>query len=1640
MAQQHQAVQVQKIFLSSPLHWDVWLKAVKTQALAKEVWDYVNPEGTGPPEPHTPPEITLESFMAKYGISLPTNASSNTVNQGTAPPGNAPQGTDASQGTIANTDDDQSENAGNGALTPHTLPAQAVQPSQPSAVSTTQLNPTQLYEYKKEDRRHRAQLEKVEKQRRNLAELTHYILDRVSDDYRSRILNEQHPRGMIQILKKRVAPTNRAKEIEVTNTWKWLKKTPKDTYLSTWLRRWEEIYEKATELNLPEASGIRPVLDFLDAIEPLSDKFHNYWTEHIQNLQDEDRTDEIPDLYDILNKFRNRVRLRQLQKGKNATAFATYQNTTADKEEDGQKEKDTEKGKEKDWKPRGPCFCGLNHLLDDCDHLHESLRPSNWKEDSKRTAQIQKAERIKWKKDAIERSRKRVLKKQDTHSNCTTATAGNQVDTAQYNAGLASIALASSSSSPVMDSWVLDPAATEHVCNNLNRLEDYRPSVTPNMLQAGTQVLTVHGYGTAYITVQTLNGPAKLRLNNVAYIPGFLANLICFRRFQDKGIQWDTARARLVDHKGDHLCKVLDHHGLWLLEYNPPSSEASGGVSSDEEPLAAALTTTTKKRSQMPREAKSSATVWHQRLGHVGPAVIDHLVRPAPKDDPKGRKTLNGVNITTWDAPETNKCEICAITKAHEIISRRVPDTRSSKPFERIHLDIVPMKEAFNLSQYYVHVNCEYTCVRIVKVTPLKSAIPQAILDILAFIKRRWDCQVALIRTDGESTIQQGTNFEQMLVSEGYHVERSPPDTQALNGKAERAGHVLILRARGLKAQARFPTRLWPEIIIAAAYLLNLTPMEALGWISPLEFLQKELGIATHVPRLAHLVVYGARAYFHNKNMPKLDRLEPNAGIGYLCGYQSSNIYRIWMPAEKTIKPFRDVTFDEGKFYSPDDLDIQAQIRHANEATDIPTAMIMDSLSPEEEGYHGDSTDESDEELSDYPSQQVDVLDREPASDAPQEPPLNLPTCDDAELDIQLPTPRHTPEEEEYTLAGPQIAATGHSDTPEPPPQPSRQDPAPRHEEISADVERPELIIPQRTRGQRRGAYAHAVTRVTLNAGFHCAFAAGIFQTRRRSHQSQLPPEPKNYREMQAHPHSQEWKKATTSEFNKLLKNGTAQIVPIPNDISWRDVLPLIWVWKYKVDEDGYLTNYKARLCVRGDLEKLPDTEETFAATLAARVFRALMAIAAYFNLELQQLDAISAFTNSSLRRKLYVRLPDGFRQAHKCLLLLRALYGLKESGRLWYDEFTGTLADLGLQGSEDEKCLWYNDWLVIFFYVDDVVAMFKTVHLDKWKRFKTDLCDSYKFKDLGDLKWFLGVRVVRDRPNRKLWLCQDAYIDKIASKFKLTHGHNWPTPMALEELGNHHPDTPPSKQSIYHYQQLVGSINYAAVITRADTARTASKLAEFLQNPAPQHLKAAQRAVEYLASTSSLALEYSGPKSDLTDAQNPFQVYSDASFGDCPRTRRSTGGFLITLFGGAIDWRSKRQSCVTLSSTEAELHALTDAAREIQYWKRIFHDIRLVLDQQEYTATCDNRQTIRLLTATTPQFTTKLRHVDIKHHWLREKVQQGTIAIEWIATGDMPADGLTKPLPAQKHLKLLKCLSLVDISGLLARQEPAAH
>jgi hypothetical protein len=175
------------------------------------------------------------------------------------------------------------------------------------------------------------------------------------------------------------------------------------------------------------------------------------------------------------------------------------------------------------------------------------------------------------------------------------------------------------------------------------------------------------------------------------------------------------------------------------------------------------------------------------------------------------------------------------------------------------------------------------------------------------------------------------------------------------------------------------------------------------------------------------------------------------------------------------------------------------------------------------------------------------------------------------------------------------------------------------------------------------------------------------------------------------------------------------------------------------------------------------------------------------------------------------------------------------------------------------------------------------------------------------------------------------------------------------------------------------------------------------------------------------MALEYS----EDIDAQHVFLCASDAAYGDDSLTRRSTEGFLFKLFGGPVDWRSTKQKTVTTSSTEAEFLALSHAAKELYGWQRFFHHLNFSTGHRS-TIFCDNQQTIRLLIKDTPRLETRLRHIDIQQHWLRQEVQEKRLHVEWLPTAQMPADGLTKALTRQKHDAFVKHLGLVDIKGLI--------
>ena len=236
-----------------------------------------------------------------------------------------------------------------------------------------------------------------------------------------------------------------------------------------------------------------------------------------------------------------------------------------------------------------------------------------------------------------------------------------------------------------------------------------------------------------------------------------------------------------------------------------------------------------------------------------------------------------------------------------------------------------------------------------------------------------------------------------------------------------------------------------------------------------------------------------------------------------------------------------------------------------------------------------------------------------------------------------------------------------------------------------------------------------------------------------------------------------------------------------------------------------------------------------------------------------------------------------------------------------------------------------------------------------------------------------------------------------------------------------------------YHviYQQKIGSILYPAIISRPDIAKSCELLAEHMTKPYPNHMNAANHLIAFLYGTRFYAIQY-GQGLNIVNSLNSLPIFymaSDAAYADSIE-RKSSEGFICCLFSGPIDWSARKQKTITLSTTEAELLALTSASKHFLWWKRLFKAIGFNPDQKLYIH-CDNRQTIDLLTKPNAVYKTKLKHVDISNHWLKQEITKGSIELQWVSTNHMTANGLTKRLSKQEHVKFLEQLNMVNIENL---------
>lgn len=512
--------------------------------------------------------------------------------------------------------------------------------------------------------------------------------------------------------------------------------------------------------------------------------------------------------------------------------------------------------------------------------------------------------------------------------------------------------------------------------------------------------------------------------------------------------------------------------------------------------------------------------------------------------------------------------------------------------------------------------------------------------------------------------------------------------------------------------------------------------------------------------------------------------------------------------------------------------------------------------------------------------------------------------------------------------------------------------------------------------------------------------------------------EPKSYVEAMKSSDRDLWKHAAEMEYQSLIENETWSLVPMPKENV--NVVGSKWIFTKKIDQDGNVSRYKARLVAQGFTQEYGiDYCNTFSPVVRFTSIRTILAIAASENLLIHNMDVDTAFLNSSLSEDIYLKQPEGFEHegpnGEKLVCKLhKALYGLKQASRNWNQTLNEWLTSkYGMRRSMADTCVYVkidgDQKLFVTVWVDDLIIV--GTNMSIIQHFKDAITARFRMKDLGELTWILGMEVHKDSRTGMIKISQATYIKKMLERFGMDQCNPVGTPIEgnLRRLENGKPNT--------EYMSIVGSLLYASMVCRPDITFSVQVLSRHFQSCGPEHLTAAKRVLKYLKGTMDKGIIYQGGTTDRIGNSTSLMGYSDSDWASDTDTRRSTTGYVFTFNNGVISWGSKLQPTVALSSSEAEYMALASATQEAIHLRQLLVDLNHIVIDRPTIIFEDNIGCIAL--SNNPVFHKRTKHIDIKYHFVREKVEDGVIEIRYLPTNQQLADILTKPLSKQRIILL---------------------
>ncbi|KAH9119485.1 hypothetical protein LEN26_011626 [Aphanomyces euteiches] len=966
--------------------------------------------------------------------------------------------------------------------------------------------------------------------------------------------------------------------------------------------------------------------------------------------------------------------------------------------------------------------------------------------------------------------------------------------------------------------------------------------------------------------------------------------------------------------------------------------------------------------------------LWHKRLGRLNPVAMKRLL---DKGVVRGFKIVQS-DLDGWI------CDACELGKK----TRRVKLPSSAASVNRcnakVHSDLTGPIEtpALDGSRYvclFVDSHSSFiTCYCLTK----KSVFNELLVQHRAVIQNKHNLPLSELHSDngGEFVNKQLKDF---CAKEGIFHSTSVPYNSQQNGKVEVRFRDVFAKARSMLIDGNLPKQLWDHAVQCAVYCLNRCPsgtrkttaFELWHWYQPNLSAMRVFGSLcyVHIPSKVNVSTDAGRA------KTKRQKLNYKAVRGIFLGYaEDRHAYKVLDCTTGQLFVSIHVTFDELDSVASQELKRKELLKLA-QIHDLTFDFYSRQASQDVDFlFNGETTKDT---LND---EEINALE----SFVQQ---FSIPENDLGEINLAAPHGSHLVFHNlDFSPSSSKLLKLSRLQ-------------AQSEELVRAEVEMAKVE-----------AYSAAIPASSI-------------------------PIPRNYEEAMTSKEWEHWKAAIEMELASIKSNGTWKYVKPPQD---RKTLKTTWVFRVKEKCDGSIERFKARLVVKGFLQvKGLDYDEVFAPVMRLESLRTLLAIGNALDLPIDQMDIDTAFLNGTLEEEIYLDLPEGLQMkdvikdanwegaseltsspSQVSCLLIKALYGLKQAPREWHKVLTTFQGGVGFEKTNVESCIYVrrlkSQLAIVAIYVDDLVVVAENDNV--MAEVKTAIKNRFASKDMGPINYILGIRVERDREKRIMHISQPLNAKNMLMRFDLDQARPATTPLDKVLDGSDCPSdghvrTEAERLNHANFRQGIGSLMYLMLGTRPDLAYAVQALSRYLNNPGKSHIGKMKQVMRYVAGTIDYGLVYRGTDLNL-------RGYTDSDYAANPDTRRSVSGYCTYVGDCLVSWSSQCQRIVAQSTTEAEYIALAQAAKEVLFMRTLNCELGNPI-ATGIILHADNQPAIA--TATNPVHHSRTKHIDVRYHFVRERIQLQELRLEYVPSKDNVADLFTKPLPAAVFLPLRDKLGL---------------